>query len=396
MKENTIAIATFGDPRNPKTWSGTPAPIIKALEGLGLKVEGIDISVLPMAERFVFCAAFHLWRLNLRSFGEWIALVKTEARSDFNLMRTVRNRRARYLVKQMQSRGLRRVLHMVPYSIPVGGSGDSDIEHYLLIDGSAHLEAETLGPVQRPDHISRALIETEREIFSRVKHFFPASEHLRRDLVEFYGVDPSRITKIGTGASLPPFAGTKDYRSGHILFTAKARFQEKGGMLLLKAFQIAHRKNPALRLVMVGKESHRKAVGEMDGVTFHGFVPAAELEELFQRAALFAMPALVEPWGLVYLEALASKTPILGLRRLSLPELTDSGRFGFLVDEATPEAVAEVLLEAMSDPQRLQQMGEQGQAWSLKKYSWEIAGARIFEGLGSQNSRTGELSKISH
>jgi glycosyltransferase involved in cell wall biosynthesis len=396
MTENTIAVATFGDPRNPKTWSGTPAPVIKALEALGLKVEGIDISVLPMAERFVFCAAFHLWRLNLQSFGEWIDLLKTEARSDFNLMRTVRNRRARYLTKQMRACGLKRVLHMVPYSIPVGGLGDNDLEHYLLIDGSAHLEAEILGPVQRPDRVSRALIETEREIFSRVKHFFPTSEHLRRDLIEYYGVDPSRITKVGTGRGLPAFAGAKDYKSGHILFTAKARFLEKGGMLLLQAFQIAHRKNPALRLVMVGKESHRKASGEMDGVTFHGFVPAAELEELFQQAALFAMPALVEPWGLVYLEALASKTPILGLRRLSLPELTDSGRFGFLVDEATPEAVADMLLDAMSDPLRLQQMGEQGQAWSLKQYSWEIVGARIFEELSSQNSRTGELSKTTH
>jgi glycosyltransferase involved in cell wall biosynthesis len=390
MKENKLAIATFGDPRSRKTWSGTPVPIVEALERLGLTIEGIDISLLSMAELFFYCGAFHLWRFNPGSFGEWLGILGTEARGDFNLMRTVRNRRARYLAKQLRSRGIRRVLHMVPYSIPVGSPDNDDdnhdIDHYLMIDGSAHLEAQTLGPVQRPNHIAKALIETERKIFSRVKHFFPEGEHLRADLIEYYGIDPARITLVGTGRSVNPFSGSKDYSSGHILFTAKARFREKGGFLLVEAFKIARAKNPALRLVMVGKESHREMIGDVPGLTVYGHLPRNRLEELFQGASLFAMPALAEPWGLVYLEALASKTPILGLRRLSLPELTDSGRFGFLVDQSTPEAVAEMLLHAMSDPKRLQRMGEEGQSWSMKKYSWDIVAGRIFDVLTADSS----------
>jgi glycosyltransferase involved in cell wall biosynthesis len=380
MKRPTLAVASFGDPRNPKTWSGTSRAIINALERIDVPVEGIDISLIPKLERFFYCAAFHLWRFNPGMIGDWLRLVNTEARSDFNLMRRVRNRRAHYLTAELQQRGLRQVLHMVPYGIPVGGPPDG-IEHYLMLDGNAHLESQFLPTVQRPQHITKALIGIEREMFSRVKHFFVTSEHLRDDLIRSYRIEPSRITRVGTGRSLEPFRGVKDYERGHILFTAKARFGEKGGFLLAEAFKIAHTRNPSLRLVMVGNESHRKALGEIPGVTAYGHLPPGKLQELFHSAALYAMPALAEPWGLVYLEALASKTPLLGLRRLALPEFTNSGRFGFLVDEASPEAVADQLLKAMSNPDRLRRMGEEGQAWSMAKYSWDAVAQRIVHKL---------------
>jgi glycosyltransferase involved in cell wall biosynthesis len=372
----TLAVASFGDPRDPRTWSGTSRAIITALERIDVPVEGIDISLIPKAERFFYCAAFHLWRFNSSMIGDWIRLLRTEARSDFNLMRRLRNRRARYLAAELAKRGLHQVLHMVPYSIPVDGPSDG-IDHYLMLDGNAHLESQFLPVVQRPAHVTGALIEIEKKIFSRVKHFFVTSEHLRDDLIRFYQIEPARITRVGTGRSLEPFRGAKDYSRGHILFTAKARFGEKGGFLLADAFKIAHARNPDLRLVVVGNESHRKALGNIPGVTAYGHLPAEELHDLFHTAALYAMPALAEPWGLVYLEALASKTPLLGLRRLALPEFTNAGRFGFLVDEPTPEAVADQLLNAMSNPDRLRRMGEEGQAWSVAKYSWDAVAQRI-------------------
>jgi glycosyltransferase involved in cell wall biosynthesis len=390
---STLAVASFGDPRNPRTWSGTSRAIISALERIDVRVEGIDISLIPKTERFFYCAAFHLWRFNAGNIGDWLQLLGTEARSDFNLMRRLRNRRARYLAAELAKRSLHQVLHMVQYSIPVDGPPDG-IDHFLMLDGNAHLESQFLPSVQRPPHVTRALIEIEHKIFSQVKHFFVTSEHLREDLIRSYRIEPSRITRVGTGRSLEPFRGPKDYSRGHILFTAKARFGEKGGFLLAEAFKIAHARNPDLRLVIVGNESHRKALGSIPGVTVHGHLPAEKLHELFHTAALYAMPALAEPWGLVYLEALASKTPLLGLRRLALPEFTNSGRFGFLVDEPTPEAVANQLLNAMSNPDRLRRMGEEGQAWSVAKYSWDGVAQRIAHELYAETPARRIIEKI--
>jgi glycosyltransferase involved in cell wall biosynthesis len=386
MSEEPLAVAAFGDPRDPRTWSGTPAHLIDALERRGVAVEGIDISLLSMPERLAYFGIFQVKRFrltHLREFGEQIHALKTAARSDFNLMRIVRERRARYLVREMRRMGIRRVLHMVPYSIPVGGERDLDIEHHLVLDGTVHLESQYRPRAHRPPHIVRELLETESEIFSRVTHFFPLGEYLRDDLVNEYGIDPARVTVVRTGlGEVAPHFGEKDYERGPILFSAKVRFEDKGGPLLLEGFRLARKKNPALNLVLVGQNNYSGLAAGIPGVTACGYVTSKRLEELFHSAALFAMPAPAEPWGLVYLEALASKTPVLGLHRLGLPELSDSGRYGFLVREATPQAVADALLDAMSDPERLKQMGEAGQKWSLEKFTWEHSAEKIMEGIG--------------
>jgi glycosyltransferase involved in cell wall biosynthesis len=110
---------------------------------------------------------------------------------------------------------------------------------------------------------------------------------------------------------------------------------------------------------------------------FKTSLPWDDLERLFHQAALFAMPALHEPWGLVYLEALASRCPVLGLDRNALEEITGGGKFGFLVKEASPAAIADTLIRAFSDSARLESMAAAGQQHCLSTYSWARTAALI-------------------
>jgi glycosyltransferase involved in cell wall biosynthesis len=73
------------------------------------------------------------------------------------------------------------------------------------------------------------------------------------------------------------------------------------------------------------------------------FIPLPELQELFNRSSLFVLPALNEPWGMVYLEAMACRTPVLGLKRGSLPELTRDGKLGFLLDRPDATMLADAI-----------------------------------------------------
>mgnify|MGYP001011499650 CR=1 FL=1 len=124
-------------------------------------------------------------------------------------------------------------------------------------------------------------------------------------------------------------------------------------------------------LVIAGQQNYPDLYGRLPGVTAHGRITLEKLQELFQQADLFAMPALYEPWGLVYLEAMSCRVPVLGLRRQALPEITDEGRLGFLCAEAEPSLLAEVILDAMSDAERLRRMGVAAQERCLAHYTWE-------------------------
>ena len=95
------------------------------------------------------------------------------------------------------------------------------------------------------------------------------------------------------------------------------------------------------------------------------------------RASLLVEPMINDPWGQVYLEALLSRTPPIGLDRNGLPEIIGGGKYGFLVREASAAALAETILDASSDPDRLAAMAEAGQRHALSTYSWERTAERI-------------------
>ena len=69
-----------------------------------------------------------------------------------------------------------------------------------------------------------------------------------------------------------------------------------------------------------------RLVGEVD--------EPAKASLLAEAAALLFPIAWDEPFGLVVVEALAAGTPVIGMRRASVPELVDHGETGFVVDDA--------------------------------------------------------------
>lgn len=83
------------------------------------------------------------------------------------------------------------------------------------------------------------------------------------------------------------------------------------------------------------------------------------------------MPALCEPNGITYLEALANKTPIVGLNRFAFPEFSGYGKYGFICPCDDPKTLSCVLKNALLDKNKLKEMGEEGQKYVINRFSWE-------------------------
>jgi glycosyltransferase involved in cell wall biosynthesis len=356
-----VITSTAGDPKNPKTWSGTPSNISNALENLGVKVVGIN-SNFKKSQKLI-----HLVLHKLTGLG-----------TDYRRGKMARTRSAKILEARIQALGCKKILHTGTFDLPMPKT-NAEIEHYLFCDSTWNLWSKCATNITRyPPEMLKLSEKLERDSYAQIKHFFSISEYVRQNLIDHYQVEPERITVVGTGrGKIKPLKEEKDYAKGHILFVGKERFEDKGGPLLIEGFKKAQKKNPSLKLVIVGQEQYKKLIGSVPNVTVTGFIPWDELQNLFNTAALFAMPAFNEPWGLVYLEALACQTPILGLNRNSLPEITCQGQYGFLVDEPTPESIAETILQAFSNPNKLRDMGAAGQKYCLEQFSWEQVASKI-------------------
>jgi len=77
-------------------------------------------------------------------------------------------------------------------------------------------------------------------------------------------------------------------------------------------------------------------------IVFHGPVGgAARVKALGKAYALLHLINFDEPFGLSVIEAMACGTPVIAMRRGSMPELIEHGTNGFLIDDAlkAPEAV---------------------------------------------------------
>jgi len=81
-----------------------------------------------------------------------------------------------------------------------------------------------------------------------------------------------------------------------------------------------------------------------EGVTYRTGVADAELASLYRRAWVYASPSTYEGFGLPYLEALASGTPVVATPNPGSREVLAGGEFGRLVtDDEFGPALAQLL-----------------------------------------------------
>lgn len=366
-----VTLVAYGDPGDRGTWSSAPRNLLDALGAAGCDVRPVNALT---ANKLI--KGFQLG-FNMLRYGS----------TDFRRGPVARAYAAKLARRGIDAAGYKNVLHVSLQHMPLPAVRDGE-RHYLYLDFTYDLR---LGSPDRAalTPFQRCVEDLDREAYAQIHHFLACSEYIRDHLIERYGIPAARISVVGSGLStgfIRPSDHEKDYASGEILFSSKipGGFNYKGGALLLEAFRIAHAQNPDLHLTIVGHEDYKRLAGGVPGVTALGYVSWEDLQALFDRAALYAMPALQEPWGVVFLEALACKTPILGLDRFAFPEISQHGQYGFACPEATPESIAATLLDAMSDPARLAAMGQAGQAYVLETFSWEKVAGRIVNAIAAR------------
>jgi glycosyltransferase involved in cell wall biosynthesis len=364
--ERVAVSSVFGDPRAPGTWSGAPANVAAALERLGVVVDSIRPKIGGLARARAALVEFLAGRGRplsseqvLRSLG-------------------VRRRLSVQVEEQAAMLGTRQVLHFGTFDLS-GAASTREVSHFLYCDHTWALSRRHHVHADRyTTRALRAFEEAERESLAGVEHVFTFGAYVRDNLITHYGLPPDHVTAVGSGmGAIEPYTGAKDYRRPRLLFVAKHLFQAKGGTLLLEAFELARRRRDDLQLAIVGDERSRRFVPPTRGVTFHAHLPWAELQRLYRESTLLVQPMLNDPWGQVYLEAMLSRTPVMGLARNGLPELVDGGRHGFLVDRAGPDALAKAILCALSDPARLERMAAVGQHYVLSTHSWDRVAERM-------------------
>ena len=95
-------------------------------------------------------------------------------------------------------------------------------------------------------------------------------------------------------------------------------------------------------------------------VTFFGRVPDSKLRELYAQAHIFIMLQKIQPFGLVFTEAMSCGTPVVACKPGGTEEIIEDGETGFLIDEYDGEMLNKCIEKILDKPELSVSMGLKG------------------------------------
>lgn len=168
---------------------------------------------------------------------------------------------------------------------------------------------------------------------------------------------------IPNGVDLAAFhpAGEKSPEPS-VLFVGTLEGRKRGRLLLDAFLREIRPRHPSATLTLVSPPGPAA-----EGVTYRTGISVAELAELYRRSWVYASPSAYEGFGLPYLEAMASGTPVVATPNPGSREVLEDGRHGLLVEDA---GLGAAVLRLLEDGAARREWAERGLA-RAREYSLE-------------------------
>jgi glycosyltransferase involved in cell wall biosynthesis len=235
-----------------------------------------------------------------------------------------------------------------------------------------------------------------RRALARADRIITVSYNSKRDLVDYFGISPSRVEVIYNGVS-PRFrpdvpaedrarvAAKYGLRTPYLLFLGGDR-PHKNAQNVVRAFAEARRSRPDLPHMLALAGPTPKNTARIDAliaaldvggrIVRTGMIEDDDLPGLFAGADALLYPTLYEGFGLPVVEAMACGTPVLTSSTSALQEI--AGGYAYLVDPLDVDAIARGIVALSTDSRVRSDFIELGRKRALD-FSWDKAAERTLE-----------------
>ena len=195
----------------------------------------------------------------------------------------------------------------------------------------------------------------------------------QRIFVVHSGIDPERFTAVGMEHLIPEF----NLKSNEPVVVNVAHLAgHKGQQYLVRAIPLVLTKIPAARFFVVGEgelmnelQALAASLGLNKRLIFTGF--REDVGAFYHVADLFVMSSAQEGLGTAVIDALALGKPVVATNSGGIPEVILDGETGRLVAPGDPAALAEGIVELLTNPERAKRMARRGQEMVRQKFSVE-------------------------
>jgi glycosyltransferase involved in cell wall biosynthesis len=224
------------------------------------------------------------------------------------------------------------------------------------------------------------------------------STAMRERLGEYGITRPLHVLPTGLPASAFAPADAGEFRARHgiaaerpvALFVGRVA-HEKNIDFLLQAFSIARRSLPDLLFLITGEgparadlEQQAMQLGLRDQVRFLGYLDRKrELPAAYAAADVFIFASRTETQGLVLLEAMAQRCPVVALSIMGTADILQPGR-GCRIAPDDPAGFAQAMQGVLTDPVLRLQLGDEARTYA-KEWSDQALATKLADLYRSLN-----------
>jgi glycosyltransferase involved in cell wall biosynthesis len=214
------------------------------------------------------------------------------------------------------------------------------------------------------------------------------SQYMVGQLGHYFGMPQDKVEVIPNGVLLPttlPLEGDerRAFRrrfasdDERIVFSVGRMVQEKGLHVLIDAAPRILSEHYATKFVLAGTGSQFDALrhrawerGVYEKFYFTGFVSDQDRDHLFQVADVAVFPSLYEPFGIVALEAMAHRCPVVVSATGGLAEVVRLHETGLTAHSGVPESLTWAVLETLRHPEWASRRAENAFHEVGTRYNW--------------------------
>jgi glycosyltransferase involved in cell wall biosynthesis len=228
-------------------------------------------------------------------------------------------------------------------------------------------------PVILHKHVSSGLSKKDffhRQIYSKVSRVVVLSNFVRRSIIDTCPISPDKVVIIPGGVNLREYDVAPEVRSqirkgweignDTIVFGTVCRIDKAKGLEdVVRAFAELVKNRLRVRLVIVGEstiggtdfkpelQSLIESLGIEKEVIFIGY--RSDIPQLLSAFDIFILASHEEAFGLVLIEALAARLPVIATRAGGTPDIVEDGVCGLLVSPRDHEGLYAVMHQMLMD-----------------------------------------------
>jgi len=236
---------------------------------------------------------------------------------------------------------------------------------------------------------SRAIHHVEWWLAFESWRVIACSQYMRNEVAEYFecpldkidvipnGVETGRFDAL-EGLDLQRFRNMYALPTEQIVFSVGRVVFEKGLHVLVRSMPSVLAELPTVKAVVAGRgpelESLRSlawSLGVGEKLLFTGFISDDDRDRLFKIADCAVFPSLYEPFGIVALEAMAAKCPVVVSEVGGLQDVVKHGETGITVYPDDPGSLAWGILHTLQFPEWSALRVENAYRAVCEEYNWK-------------------------